>query len=408
MKCFQIRTGAALFLTIVGAGHAADRVDASTLTGKVLFGYQGWFDCPGPSTPAHRWSHWSAVDMYPDLREFRPEQLCIMQGSTLDGKPAYLYSAANRDIVMRHFQWMKEYGLDGVLAQRFVTDIRGRRAGGDTVMKNVMAAAEATGRVFAVEYDISGADPAKFFDQLREDWTYLVDVLKVTESAAYLRHNGKPVVSVWGMGLNEDRHPPEDAQEAKAVIAWFKERATFMAGAAARWRTLTADSRKDAGWADAYRAADVIQPWTVGRYRDQASADRWRRDLVDGDLALTKEHGQLYMPVIFPGFSWKNLKQDVGNKIPRMRGEFLWRQAYNAKAAGAAMLKIAMFDEVNEGTAMFKLAAKRQDAPDQGFWLTLDADGADLPSDYYLRLAGEITKIFHGESAMRAEMPGVK
>ena len=30
----------------------------------------------------------------------------------------------------------------------------------------------------------------------------------------------------------------------------------------------------------------------------------------------------------------------------------------------AAMLKIAMFDEVNDGTAIFKLAAKRSDAPD--------------------------------------------
>ena len=61
------------------------------------------------------------------------------------------------------------------------------------------------------------------------------------------------------------------------------------------------------------------------------------------------------------------------------------------------MLKIAMFDEVNESTAVFKLAPKRQDAPEQGFWLTLDADGEDLPADWYLKLSGEITKRFHGE-----------
>jgi hypothetical protein len=61
------------------------------------------------------------------------------------------------------------------------------------------------------------------------------------------------------------------------------------------------------------------------------------------------------------------------------------------------MLKIAMFDEVNESTAVFKLAAKREDAPERGFWLTLDADAEDLPSDWYLRLSGEITKRFHGE-----------
>jgi len=99
------------------------------------------------------------------------------------------------------------------------------------------------------------------------------------------------------------------------------------------------------------------------------------------------------------------LKGDQPNKIPRNRGEFLWRQACNARAAGATVLKIAMFDEVNESTAIYKVAAKRSDAPDQGYWLTLDADGYDLPSDWYLRLAGEITKMFHGEIPLSYEMP---
>jgi hypothetical protein len=35
------------------------------------------------------------------------------------------------------------------------------------------------------------------------------------------------------------------------------------------------------------------------------------------------------------------------------------------RAAGATALKIAMFDEVNEGTAIFKAVSKRSDAPDQ-------------------------------------------
>jgi uncharacterized protein (TIGR03437 family) len=112
------------------------------------------------------------------------------------------------------------------------------------------------------------------------------------------------------------------------------------------------------------------------------------------------------MPVVFPGFSWYNLNRTAPqNQIPRNRGEFLWRQAYNAKAAGARMLKIAMFDEVNESTAMFKLAPRRADAPDQGYWLTLDADGFTLPSDWYLRLAGEITRVFHGQTPPSATLP---
>ena len=53
------------------------------------------------------------------------------------------------------------------------------------------------------------------------------------------------------------------------------------------------------------------------------------------------------------------------------------------------MLYNAMFDEVDEGTAMFKLAPTRDQAPDGVPIVTLDADGERLPSDFYLQLARE-------------------
>jgi hypothetical protein len=408
----------ALLLTVC---HAADVVDSSTLEGKVLFGYQGWFNCAGDGSPENNWRSWArgtpaadtlTVDMYPDLSELDADERCAVPNLTIGGKQAYLYSAWNKKTVLRHFRWMKDYGLDGVLVQRFVTNIARKRASGDVVLKNVMEAARASGRTFAIEYDISGANRDTFQQTMRDDWIYLVDELKVTAHPNYLHHRGKPVLSIWGMGLKEDKHAPEDPAVGRQVIAWFRSeaparyRVTYMGGTPSRWRTLTGDSRPDPGWAETFRAMDVIQPWTVGRYRNQESVDKWRAEIIEPDLALTAKNGQIYMPVIFPGFSWYNLKRDSPkNAIPRNRGEFLWRQAYNAKAAGATVLKIAMFDEVNEGTAMFKLAARRQDAPDQGFWLTLDADGATLPSDWYLRLAGEITRMFHGEIEPAAKMP---
>jgi hypothetical protein len=416
---------ATAFFTLVIFGvtllRAADVIDRSTLDRKVLIGYQGWFGCPGDGSPGNRWSHWSrgipsaetlAIDLYPDLRELDADERCSLPGFTIQGKPAYLFSAWNRKTVLRHFQWMKQYGLDGVLVQRFITDIAQRRSTGDVVLKNVIAGAEATGRTFAIEYDVSGANPQNFAQILQDDWKYLIDNLKVTANPRYQFHNGKPLVSVWGMGLNEAGHPPEDAAAAKALIAWFhsgapeKYRATYMGGTPSRWRSLTNDARQSAEWASTYQSMDIVQPWTVGRYRDQESADRWREQMLVPDLALAARNHQLYMPVIFPGFSWHNLKREAPpNQIPRNRGEFLWRQAYNAKIGGATMLKIAMFDEVNEGTAIFKAASHRSDAPDQGYWLTLDADGADLPSDWYLRLASEITRMFHGEIAPHAQMP---
>src|SRR6478672_4824801 len=42
----------ACFVLLAASVHAADSVDASTLEGKVLFGYQGWFGCPSDGPPA--------------------------------------------------------------------------------------------------------------------------------------------------------------------------------------------------------------------------------------------------------------------------------------------------------------------------------------------------------------------
>lgn len=394
---------------------AAAVVDPTTLNGKVLFGYQGWFDCPTDGIEGSTWRSWFrgdkpgpanlTVDLYPDLREFDPADLCPVPGFTIGSKAAYLFSAKNPHIVQRHFEWMRQYELDGVLVQRFVNEIPRMRASHDIVLRNIMAAAASTGRVFAIEYDVSGAKEATLLQTLQEDWAYLVRELKVTAHPQYLHHNRLPIVSVWGIGLSDsDNHPPADPAAAERLISWFQNgpdpdlHVTYMGGVPSRWRTLTADAAKQPAWADAYRQMDVIQPWTVGRYRDLPGVAQWNSKMLKPDLKAVARNGhqQLYMPVVFPGFSWANLTGGKPNFAPRLKGDFLWRQAYNAFKAGAPALKMAMFDEVNEGTAMFKLAPHRSDAPDQGFWLTLDADGKDLPSDYYLQLAAKITRLFHG------------
>jgi len=417
----RVQTVSAICLLMGVSAYGADVVDASTLQGKVLVGYQGWFNCPADGAPQNNWRTWArgvpgpntlTVDLYPDLRELDADERCPVPGMTIGGEPAYLYSAWNPKTVARHFRWMKEYGIDGVLVQRFVGSMAAKRASGDVALKNIIAGARQHGRTFAIEYDITGGNPETFADTLKDDWKYLVDELRVTSDPRYQRHNGKPLLSIWGMGEEEDRHVPKDPAVAKAIIEWFRSKAaakyqvTYMGGTPSHWRSLTVETRKDPAWTGVFQTMDIIQPWTVGRYRDKRTADDWKQNMLVPDIALAAKNHQTYMPVIFPGFSWHNLKPDTApNRIPRDRGEFLWRQAYNAKMAGASMLKIAMFDEVNEGTAILKVASRRQDAPDQGFWLTLDADGSQLPSDWYLRLAGEVTRMFHGEIAPNVRMP---
>jgi hypothetical protein len=384
---------------------------------KVLVGYQGWFRCPGDGSPRNSWSHWSrgtptpetmSVDLYPDVSELSGRSRCALPGMTIGGKQAYVFSSFARGTVEKHFEWMETYGIDGALLQRFVGEIAPSRAEGDGVLRNVMASAQDHGRVFAVEYDLSGSHADTVLKQLQDDWTYLTETVGVTKSPAYLKLQGKPVVSLWGLGLAGGGNHIVDPKLAVAIIQWFHEAAhvKVMGGTPSGWGSLSGDSVTDTEWAGVYAQLDIVQPWTVGRYATLDQADAWMLTHLVPDVALTKKNHQLYMPVIFPGFSWHNLNRDKPeNQIPRLGGEFLWRQAYNARMSGASIVKIAMFDEVNEGTAILKAAPSRVDSPAQGYWLTLDADGDKLPNDWYLRLAGEIGRVFRGEVHPSATLP---
>ena len=394
-------------------------VDPSTLNGKVLFGYQGWFDCPG--SWGGGWSHWASgvpsgltlkIDMYPDLSEFPKSDLCQAGTMTIGNNPAYLFSARNPNIVDAHFKWMQQYGLDGVLIQRFLTDIPGLKGSGDVTLKNIIAASAKYGRVIAIEYDVTGSNFATWDQDLQKDWQYLVDQLKITAQPNYLQHKGKPLVSVWGMGLNETRNPPTTADGALNLVKWFHSdaavtyRASVMGGVPRSFRTLNGDARTDSAWLNVYKSMDAVQPWNVGRYGSLNDIKGTFKNNTVADQKWLSDAGVLYMPVIFPGFSWVNASgTGKANQIPRLGGNFIWQQAMAAKNAGVGAIKIAMFDEVNESTSMFKVVSKRNQAPDQGFWLTLDADSLVLPSDWYLRLAGEITKIQHGNQSVTDSIP---
>nr|WP_226383495.1 hypothetical protein [Burkholderia mayonis] len=402
---------------------AAVAVDASTIVGKVLVGYQGWFRCPGDGGPDNQWSHWSknnsvpsastiTVDAYPDVGGLPAASLCSVPGMSIQGQQAYLFSSLPPSTAQTHFAWMQQYGIDGALVQRFAVDIDHQRRENEAILKNVKAAAESTGRVFAIEYDLTrdytGLTDDAVLNQLQTDWLHLVNDLGLTASPSYLRYHGKPLVSIWGLGFNDPYHV-SNPQLASKIIAWFKQTAnvSVMGGVPTGWGTPgTRSSSADPAWPQVYASLDVVQPWAVGNYVTPQDVDNWKSAVLQPDLALAKKNGQLYLPVVFPGFSWHNLNPAAAaNQVPRLGGAFLWRQVYDAVSSGASAVKIAMFDEVNEGTAIFKVAGKRSDAPDQGYWLTLDADGRALPSDWYLRFAYETGRMVRGESPVTDVVP---
>jgi hypothetical protein len=402
-----------------GTAAAPAVVDATSLEHKMLFGYQGWFLCPGDGSPVNEWKHWFrngqptaanlTVDLWPDTSELGADELYTTELANPDGSAARVYSAYDARTVARHFAWMKQAGIDGVALQRFLSETQdpGLLAARNQVTRNVQAGAEAEGRVFAIEYDLSSVDDAHLVEWIEADWKDLVDTLQVTASPRYLRDGGKPVLYLWGMGFADRAVTPADAA---TLVDWFttsadpKYRVTLVGGVPAHWRTLDGDAKTDAAWAPVYRSFDVLSPWTVGRFSDDAGADAYRARLA-ADLAAMTAAGKRYMPVVFPGFSWHNLTGFPTNQIPRRGGAFYWRQVWNAVGAGATMLKTAMFDEVDEGTAMFKIAPTAGQLPTGASLVPLDADGAALPSDFYLRVGGAATSLLRGDLPLTSALP---
>ncbi len=107
------------------------------------------------------------------------------------------------------------------------------------------------------------------------------------------------------------------------------------------------------------------------------------------------------MAVVFPGFSWYNLKngEAPSNAIPRLKGEFLWRQMYNAVSSDLETIYVAMFDEMDEGTCIFKCT----DNPPVGTSSFATYEG--LPSDYYLWLTGKAGQMLRKEMPLQVQQP---
>ncbi len=419
MKYIKVSSFILLLLVAANYLYSQDVIDPSTLNHKVMAGYQGWFAAEGDGSHGG-WRHWGrgsnipgpdgiTIDYWPDMREYDADELFSTNFTYPDGTNAGLYSAYTPKTVDRHVKWMKDYGIDGVFVQRFIGNTLTILELRDQVLQNVRFASEKHGRVFANMYDISGGNPATLAENIIDDWKHLVDDLKITESPNYLHHNGRPVLSIWGLGHRDEF----TAASAREIIQWLTEDAPekylvcLKGGIDNKWQSHTSE------WQAIYESFDVISPWAVGRYKDNSGADNFRTTYIEPDLARTRSDNIDYMPVVFPGFSWFNNKPfkddgvtpNVLNATPRNGGDFLWHQIYNAIDAGCNMVYVAMYDEVDEGTAIYKLAENIDQTPVETAFVTLDMDGFEIPSDWYLRLTAEGSRMLRGEIPLTPTMP---
>ena len=109
---------------------------SESLFGRVLCGYQGWFNTPGDGANLG-WRHYGFekpdqchLDLWPDLTGFGEDELHDTPLRFADGSVAQVFSSANANTTLRHFEWMREHGIDGVWLQRFGTTLRDPRLRG--------------------------------------------------------------------------------------------------------------------------------------------------------------------------------------------------------------------------------------------------------------------------------------
>ena len=449
--------------------------------GLVMCGYQGWHGTPGDGcahNPNEGWPHYAnvtggnpfifepgplrnGIDFWPDVSEY--PQTYRADGFTLpDGSTPRLYSSYDESTVDLHFKWMKEYSIDGVFMQRFVSQLTDKAAikHSDKVLESAMTASNVYARAISIMYDMVGMDANSSADIILNDAAALKEKYNLDDRDGgqryYLYHNGKPLIGLVSVGQASAAYTIAQAQD---VVDGLQELGfSIMLGVPAYWRNPGShDCVSDSKITDLIKDVDIIMPWLVGvyDYKNEVGAaggkfsTYWSSRIDDGKIGSTvlwtgdyttaEEFGVEYCPLVFPGFSDRNIHPN-NKTYKRYNGEFYWEQIYKNINRGAKMLYVAMFDEIDEGTAIYKCLSqsevpsnistndyyaayyndgtyKRSDSDlsetsgvnwcKKGNELNIGFVGIEdgLGSDYYLRLTGEAAKILKGQSTLTKSKP---
>jgi hypothetical protein len=372
----------------------------SDVVGKVTVGYQGWFAANGDGSPINAWWHWTqnwgqspsasnnGIKSWPDVRDYTSTYATSWPNLN-NGQQARLFSSFNDQTVNVQFQWMQQNGIDCAALQRF-NPTGGEGPVRDAITAKVRTAAEATGRKFYIMYDVTNWNNMQ--SEIKTDW--INKMSQYTASSAYARHNGKPVVCIWGFGFDDANHP-WSADVCLEVINWFKAQNCYVIGGVPRgWRTGIDGSRQ--GFSGVYHALNMISPWLIGAVANLNDAEHIYNNNYLPDQADCNANGIAYQPCVLPGDL--QLRQ-------RLHGDLMWRMFYNAIRAGCQGIYISMYDEYNEGNQIAKTAENLSQVPAGSNFLPLDEDGTAMSSDYYLRLTGDGGRMLKGQLALTPTRP---
>ncbi|MBO5797784.1 MAG: hypothetical protein J6R77_05495 [Clostridia bacterium] len=296
--------------------------DVNNVLGASVFGYQLWFTATASQTG---WVHWGegdypnpapgngnlSFDVYPYVQDYLDNGATLHKsnlGLLGNGSQSVLFTSKDVQIVETHFQWLEDYGLDCMAIQRFGFGDGGKKIGdAQNHLLTVQTMAEKYDKTFYVMYDVTGQgghDSDTFYERMTNDWVLNVEQTGVASSTHYAHADGKPVVCIWGISGEDDladNYP--NGETATRMIRWFQERGYFVIVGTPDngYATRTGDNLEP------FTTADMISPWTVGRY-DYNSVGNWLSRNLNTDLAFCEKYDVEYQPVIFPGFSWITMK----------------------------------------------------------------------------------------------------
>ena len=399
-----------------------ERIIYNSYKGLVMCGYQGWHATPTDGANLG-WGKYGTrkgefrpgectIDFWPEMDEYEIQYNTPFKYA--DGTTATLYSPHDASAVDLHFKWMKEAGIDGVFMQRFVGNARPENPNYEHINKvfdNAMKAAQKYNRTVCLMYDLSGyrfGERGNDLPLLINDWKEISEKYGLVNRDkgydCYLHHNGKPLLAIWGIGFTDRPYPNE--VPAQLVKAFKEMNVSLHLGVPTYWREFGRDTRKDSLLHDIIKMADIVHPWTPGRYRNKETYDAYNPNIA-ADIAWTKENGLDYTSGVFPGFSWHNnaIEEFPGRNnpldaTPRDEGRFLWMQLAGAVNSGAEMLYVCMFDEIDEGTAIYKLTSN----PPVGESPFVPREST-IPSDHYMWLCGQAAKALKNGTKLPEEMP---
>jgi hypothetical protein len=448
-------------LSLLFSGSAFAQVANNTLNNRIIVGYQGWFGATGDGSTQNTFNHWlisrsdgrvtPAVDIWPAMGEYTKT---YNLGSRLlrTNQAAKVFSSYDLETVQVHFKWMRDYGIDGAVTGRqtkTIADGGAKKAFRDKVLRNVASASVTYGRVFYINYDISEEENnlastnvnGNVFDRIKNDMDYWFgpNGFTTTQKGRYVTINNKPVVRIFGVGSPRNKRTDGpwifSAAQAKSKLDTLNNSYTVMLCVNKDWRTLPSGGNIRTDWTgndtqrnaarDVWKQAQYMQGWVVNSFGTTTAADTYYQNTLVADINWGKSQSPVVnvIPVIWPGFSWRNLKDAAYsyNQVPRGNGSFYWNNGYESikalkdRSAPVKCVQVAMFDEIDEGTAIMKVQTVLNNTPKadafsrlsdntQATFIT-NVGGNNNESDYFLWLTQQLKSNLTRSGAPSSTMP---